>query len=67
MADDADIANDQQARLLSAAIQHVARAACVRGESPRDCAECGDPIPTKRRSAQPGCTLCVDCQNRMEK
>ncbi|KUF12227.1 DksA/TraR family C4-type zinc finger protein [Pseudoponticoccus marisrubri] len=31
------------------------------GESLRDCAECGEEIPEKRRLAIPGVKLCVDC------
>ncbi len=31
------------------------------GESARDCAECGEEIPEKRRMALPGVKLCVDC------
>ncbi len=32
------------------------------GESRIDCAECGEPIPEKRRVAIPGVKLCIDCQ-----
>lgn len=32
------------------------------GESLRDCAECGEPIPEARRAALPGVKLCVECQ-----
>lgn len=32
------------------------------GESLRDCAECGEPIPEGRRAAIPGVKLCIDCQ-----
>jgi len=32
------------------------------GESFKDCAECGEDIPEKRRAAIPGVKLCVDCQ-----
>jgi phage/conjugal plasmid C-4 type zinc finger TraR family protein len=31
------------------------------GESLRDCAECGEEIPEKRRRAIPGVKLCVEC------
>ncbi len=31
------------------------------GESLRECAECGEEIPEKRRQAIPGVKLCVDC------
>ncbi len=31
------------------------------------CLECGDPIPEKRREAEPGCELCVECKAWKEK
>lgn len=31
------------------------------------CEECGEEIPTARRDAVPGCTLCVVCQGMMER
>ncbi|MCX5864917.1 MAG: TraR/DksA C4-type zinc finger protein [Deltaproteobacteria bacterium] len=66
MSDEIDLANDQQARLLSAAIQHVAGAAHRQGESLLECLECGDPIPEKRRVAAPGCCYCVTCQQWLD-
>ena len=33
------------------------------GESLRDCADCGEPIPEARRQAQPGVRLCIECQS----
>ena len=32
-----------------------------RGEALRECAECGEEIPQKRRDALPGVKLCIDC------
>lgn len=29
--------------------------------------ECEEPIPEARRQAQPGCQLCVGCQDEVEK
>ena len=66
MADEVDTANDQQARLLSAAIQHVSGALHANGESLAECLECGSPIPEKRRVASPGCEYCVTCAAWME-
>ena len=37
-----------------------------KGESLRDCAECGEPIPEKRRLALQGVTLCIDCQQERD-
>lgn len=30
------------------------------------CVDCEDPIPEKRRKAQPGCDRCVDCQQEVD-
>ena len=67
MSDEVDTANDQQALLLSAAIQHVSGALHARGESLAQCLECGERIPEKRRVAAPGCKYCVTCAEWMEK
>lgn len=32
------------------------------GASAKDCQECGDPIPARRRQALPGVQRCVSCQ-----
>lgn len=37
-----------------------------KGESAKDCIECGEPIAEKRRQLLKGCQLCVDCQNLKE-
>ena len=37
-----------------------------RGESRRECEECGEPIPEARRLAVPGVRLCIDCQQQSE-
>jgi phage/conjugal plasmid C-4 type zinc finger TraR family protein len=39
-----------------------ARSQLPRGESLRECEECGDNIPEARRKAVPGVRLCVGCQ-----
>ncbi len=36
------------------------------GESAKDCIECGEPIPEKRRQLLKGCQLCVNCQSIKE-
>ncbi|WP_172329537.1 DksA/TraR family C4-type zinc finger protein [Mangrovicoccus sp. HB161399] len=33
------------------------------GDSLAECAECGEPIPEKRRTAIPGVKLCIECQS----
>ena len=37
------------------------------GESARECAECGEPIPEARRRALPGVQLCIACQEKADK
>ena len=37
------------------------------GESLRDCAECGEPIPEPRRAALPGVRVCLDCASEQDK
>ncbi|XTZ37141.1 DksA/TraR family C4-type zinc finger protein [Salmonella enterica] len=36
------------------------------GESLKECAECGAPIPEARRKAIPGVRLCVKCQQEKD-
>lgn len=44
-----------------------ARSRLPRGESARQCAECGCNIPEARRKAVPGVRLCVACQEAGDK
>ena len=48
------------------AIKH-ARDQLPRGESLRDCEECGKTIPQARRVAVPGVRLCIECQSEQDK
>lgn len=43
------------------------RSQLPRGESLRECEECGDAIPEPRRQAIPGVRLCVSCQQTLDK
>ena len=43
------------------------RARLPRGESLKNCEECGVPIPEARRQAVPGVRLCVPCQGEHDK
>ncbi len=43
-----------------------ARATLGQGESLRECAECGEPIPEARRRALPGVRTCIDCQQAVD-
>ena len=40
-----------------------ARSLMPKGESARECDECGEDIPERRRDAMPGVRLCVQCQS----
>ncbi|HMB59166.1 MAG TPA: DksA/TraR family C4-type zinc finger protein [Xanthomonadales bacterium] len=44
----------------------LARSRLARGESRRDCEECGEKIPEARRKAVPGVRLCVNCQSQLD-
>jgi phage/conjugal plasmid C-4 type zinc finger TraR family protein len=44
-----------------------ARSRLRKGESRKDCIECGEPIPEPRRQAVPGVTLCITCQAEQDK
>lgn len=63
--DEIDYAQERQdaelRRLITAQVY-----ALPRGESAKECLECGEPIPEDRRQAMPGCRFCVDCQERLE-
>ena len=44
-----------------------ARSQLPRGESLKNCEECGNTIPAARRKAVPGVRLCVACQSKHDK
>jgi len=48
------------------AINH-ARSQLPRGDSLKNCEECGKSIPPARRKAIPGVRLCVTCQSEHDK
>ena len=45
----------------------AARARIPAGESEPFCAECGEPIPERRRTALPGVRTCVNCQSVLDR
>lgn len=64
--DEVDYAQERQDAELRRLI--TARAyALPRGESARECLECGKSIPEERRQAMPGCRFCVGCQEELER
>jgi phage/conjugal plasmid C-4 type zinc finger TraR family protein len=44
-----------------------ARSRLPRGESARECHECGEKIPEARRRAVPGVRLCIACQETSDR
>lgn len=63
--DDGDRAQDYQQRLNQEALAGRLQQP-FRGESARECGDCGKPIPEARRKAVPGCMFCVYCQQLRE-
>jgi len=61
MADECEVASEQQVELegrrLLARLRERERPAV----SAAECGDCGAPIPAERQWAAPGCTRCVDC------
>lgn len=43
-----------------------ARRDLPKGESLKECAECGEPIPEARRKAIPGVRFCIQCQQNKD-
>ena len=43
-----------------------ARSRLPQGEGTRDCVECGEEIPERRRKALPGVTSCIACQSERD-
>jgi phage/conjugal plasmid C-4 type zinc finger TraR family protein len=44
----------------------LARLRMPAGESARECDDCGEPIPRRRREALPGVRTCVACQSERD-
>ena len=63
--DEIDISQEQQEVELQRLITAHA-CSMPKGESARECLECGDPIPEDRRKAQAGCRFCLSCQEQLE-
>lgn len=63
--DEADLAQREQERELRRLLAACAYA-LPRGESARECADCGQAIPETRRVAMPGCSRCIGCQEQFE-
>lgn len=65
MADLIDEAQDRVQEFTAAALLKRRRPFVCQGDpEPRDCVDCGDPIPIERLRAVNDATRCVDDQNR---
>jgi phage/conjugal plasmid C-4 type zinc finger TraR family protein len=68
MSDDADRASEYETMERVNGISMAAKAMSKRAPvSLTRCLECGAKIPEKRREAEPGCELCVQCKSWQEK
>lgn len=65
LTDELDIANAVTEMFTQKAIAEQL-AQMPRGESAKECDECGDAIPEPRRLAIKGVRTCVDCQQELE-
>lgn len=65
MADDADMAQASSEWLLEAGIA-ANRGGGHLSDGEKECIDCGEDIPEKRRKAAPGCERCIECQQDME-
>lgn len=64
MADQVDIACEQEAVLISSLLAERVQ---YSGESAQCCEDCGDDIPEPRRAGVPGVKTCVACQALRER
>ena len=60
-----DAVNEQINSTIEDAVAR-ARGEIPRGESLKECEECGEPIPEARRKAIPGVRLCITCQQDID-
>lgn len=63
----ADIAQEREEQHRAAAMAAVAGVKPGTEVSSWFCVDCLQSIPHKRREAVPGCTRCVECQERAER
>ena len=66
MPDDLDLTEAREAALLAANIAQARRQVQALSDAPRECCDCGRPIPDLRRRANPAARRCVLCQQAME-
>lgn len=67
MTDVYDRAQEREEEMRQDALAEQARRALPAGESAKDCAMCGLPIPEGRRLAVPGVQTCIECQGDVER
>ena len=66
MTDIIDRAAEEEAIFLAEALYKARSADGGHKVSLTHCEDCGEPIPTARQQAVPGCTRCVLCQQYVE-
>ncbi|MBA3027455.1 MAG: TraR/DksA family transcriptional regulator [Desulfobacterium sp.] len=65
MPDEADLAQGMERKYLRLSLKAM-RKNPLPLESKTHCEACGDPMPERRRKAEPGCRRCVTCQADFE-
>ncbi len=55
------------ALFLKEALNGHKRVAGIDHNGTRECVDCEEEIPEKRRCAMPSCTRCIDCQEKIER
>ena len=63
--DEVDYAQARSDLFLDQALEK-ARSSLANGLGVDFCVDCGEPIPSARRRAVPGCVRCIDCQEEFE-
>lgn len=67
MVDQFDRAQELDAYFRDQALQAIQKKKGQATLTSSHCQDCGTEIPEGRRQAAPGCSRCVDCQERWEK
>jgi phage/conjugal plasmid C-4 type zinc finger TraR family protein len=69
MTDIIDLAQAREEQLRADALAECGRKASAAAPLPwpRDCGDCGDPIPADRAEVLPNAELCRPCQTRRER
>ena len=66
MVDEADLSAEAEENARLASLATLLNRQKAAGASLSECAKCGETIPEARRSAVPGCKLCIECARKAE-